>query len=298
MEKIKLYPGFEEAFFVERDNRFVMTLKKRNGQRIKAYVANPGRMEEFLIPGHPFFITSGNKGKYFYRVVSTFYQDSYVLLDTIKINYLVEQMLKNNLIEKFKGNKSIRREKTIDRSKFDFLVERKDKKPALLEIKSCSLCHKGVAMFPDAPTERGRRHLEDLNRLDKQGYDTYTLYLTTNRHAKIFMPNGHTDPDYCAAFNKSQNVRFLAYSVELTDPVCLNLSTLKKNPIDYEKTRILCKDRGSYLLVLYNEKPFTKKIGSLGEREFKKGYYVYAGSAMKGLENRIKRHMRKSKKTR
>jgi sugar fermentation stimulation protein A len=207
-------------------------------------------------------------------------------------------MLKNNLIETFKGNKTIRREKTIDRSKFDFLVERKGKKPALLEIKSCSLCHKGVAMFPDAPTKRGRRHLEDLNSLAKQGYDTYTLYLTTHRHANVFIPNGHTDPDYCTAFDKSQNVRFLAYSVELTDPVCLNLSNLKKIPIDYEKTRILCKDRGSYLLVLYNEKPFIKKIGSLGEREFKKGYYVYAGSAMRGLENRIKRHMRKSKKTR
>jgi hypothetical protein len=53
MELIKLYTGFEEAFFVERDNRFVMQLKKTDGRMIKAYVANPGRMEEFLVPGTP-----------------------------------------------------------------------------------------------------------------------------------------------------------------------------------------------------------------------------------------------------
>jgi len=295
METMKLYVDFEKAFFVERDNRFVMTLEK-DGQVIKAYVANPGRMEEFLVPGHPFFITSGNKGKYFYRVVSTFYQDSYVLLDTIKINYLVEQMLKNNRIDAFKDHTSIRREKTIDRSRFDFLVQRKNKKPALLEVKSCSLCHKGVAMFPDAPTERGRRHLEDLNRLARQGYDTYTLYLATHRHASVFIPNGHTDPDYCTAFNKSQNTRFLAYSVELPGPVSMNLSHLKQIPIDYEKAREICMDRGSYLLVLYNNKPFAKEIGSLGEREFKKGYYVYAGSALRGMKSRIRRHLGKNKK--
>lgn len=297
---IKLYPGFEEASFLERDNRFVMTLKKGDGREIKAYVANPGRMEEFLVPGHPFFITGGNEGKYTYRVVSTIYQDSFVLLDTIKINFLVERMLESNRIETFNGKKSVRREVTVPnagRSRFDFLVEREEKKPALLEIKSCSLCHKGVGMFPDAPTQRGTRHLEELDGLARRGYDTYILFLTTNRHTTVFFPNGHTDPDYCAAFNKSQNVTFLAYSVAFTDPVTVDLSRSKEIPVDYDKAREICKDRGSYLLVLYNDKPFTKEIGSLGERRFEEGYYVYAGSAMKGLESRIKRHLRKSKKS-
>jgi DNA-binding sugar fermentation-stimulating protein len=82
IEPIKLYANFEETFFVERENRFVMQLKKAEGQTIFAYIANPGRMEEFLTPSHPFFITPGNNGKYFYRVVSAFYQGSYTLLDT------------------------------------------------------------------------------------------------------------------------------------------------------------------------------------------------------------------------
>ncbi|MGD2085428.1 MAG: DNA/RNA nuclease SfsA [Candidatus Aminicenantes bacterium] len=297
MEPFKLYPGFEEAFFVERENRFVMQLKKKNKQLIKAYVANPGRMEEFLVAGHPFFITNGNEGKYYHRIVSTFYQDSYVLLDTIKINSLVELLLKNNRIKAFSNPISIRREVTVNRSKFDFLVKREgeNRKPTLLEIKSCSLCHNGVAMFPDAPTKRGKRHLEDLDFLAAGDYEAYTLYWINHKKAKVFMPNGHTDKDYCETFCSTRNVNFLAYCVNMTDPVTLDLSFLKNVPIDFEASRFLCAEKGSYLLIFHNNQPFTKIIGSLGEREFRQGYYVYVGSAMQALDKRIKRHLRKSK---
>ncbi|MCP4157280.1 MAG: DNA/RNA nuclease SfsA, partial [bacterium] len=197
MKRLTLYPEFEETFFVERDNRFVMTLKKKDGQLIKAYIANPGRMEEFLVKEHPFFVTSGNSGKYNYHAISTLYEGSYILLNTIKINFLVETMLRQKLIPEFSEIETIRREKTVHHSKFDFLLERTGTPPTLLEIKSCSLCHKGTAMFPDAPTKRGKRHLEDLNYLAEQNYDCYNLYLTTHSNADVFMPNGHTDPDYC-----------------------------------------------------------------------------------------------------
>lgn len=300
MKTIRLYPHWEESFFIERENRFVMRLKTKDNQIIKAYVANPGRMEEFLVPEHPFFITRGNKGKYVSRVVSTHYQDSYILLDTIKINYLVELMLKNNRFNEFGDVRRIRREVTVNQSKFDFLLEREgaNTKPVLLEIKSCSLCHNGVAMFPDAPSKRGRRHLRDLDHLAAEGYETFTLYLINHKHAQVFMPNGHTDRDYCTAFCKSKHVRFLAYCVNMVNPVTLDLSFLNKVPIDFKTSRILCKDKGSYLLIFFNDKPFKKAIGSLGQRDFKKGYYVYVGSAMQALEKRIKRHLRKTKKTR
>ncbi|MCP4216389.1 MAG: DUF123 domain-containing protein [bacterium] len=322
MNLIKLYPGYEEAYFVERLNRFVMQLKKKDGTIFTAYVANPGRMEEFQIPGHPFFLTTNNTGKYFHRVVATTYQDSYLLLDTIKINALVEKMLKNNMVTEFQSPKTIRREFTVERSKFDFLIdqaphtvqdagpEMSDQNPAapestpgecrkaLLEIKSCSLCHRGVAMFPDAPTTRGKRHLEDLNQLAAGAdYDTYTMYLITHKHAHVFAPNGHTDPDYCRTFNESKNIRCLAYSVNMPDPVTVDIDSLKRVPIDMDYSHQLEKDRGTYLIVFHNAEPFEKTIGSLGKRHFKEGYYVYVGSAMKGMENRLKRHLRKTKKT-
>jgi sugar fermentation stimulation protein A len=190
----------------------------------------------------------------------------------------------------------IRREVTVNRSKFDFLLEREGKKPALLEVKSCSLCHNGVAMFPDAPTERGKRHLQDLESLAKGDYDTYTLYLVGHKNARVFMPNGHTDRDYCETFCKSKRIRFMAFCVNMQDPVSLDLSSLEEVPIDFTTSRSLYKDKGSYMLILYNDKPFKKTIGALGVRKFKKGYYVYVGSAMQGLEKRIKRHLRIDKK--
>jgi sugar fermentation stimulation protein A len=298
VETVKIYAGFEEAFFVERDNRFVMQLRLKNGERIRAYVANPGRMEEFLVPGHPFYITPGNHGKYFYRVVSTFYQGSFILLDTIKVNYLVELMLKRKRLEIFQDVKSIRREVKVDRSTFDFLLEREGKKPALLEVKSCSLCHNGVAMFPDAPTGRGRRHMMDLESLAAGDYDTYMLYWLNHKNTRVFMPNGHTDRDYCETFCNLKRVRSLAFCVNMTGPVTLDLSYLKEVPIDYETSRALCMDKGSYLIVFSNKERFKKPIGALGEREFQEGYYVYAGSAMNSLEKRIRRHGKKNKKVR
>jgi sugar fermentation stimulation protein A len=295
---MKLYNNFEESFFVERENRFVLQLKKKNGERIKAYIANPGRMEEFLVKDHPFFITAGNKGKYFYRVVSTYYQDSFILLDTIKINALVEMMLKNDRIESFTGPKSVRREVSVSRSKFDFLVERENRRPSLLEVKSCSLCHRGVAMFPDAPTLRGQRHLEDLEELAAGIYDCHTLYVINHKDARTFMPNWHTDMEYARRFKESKRICFSAYCIRMTDPVTLDPEFFKAVPVDMERTAANCRDKGGYLMVFCNEEPFNKVIGSLGERKFEKGYYVYAGSAMQGLEKRIKRHLKKNKKIR
>lgn len=293
---MKLYDKYEEAFFVERLNRFVMRLKKKDRTEINAYIANPGRMEEYLVEGHPFFITSGNKGKYNYRIVSTCYQDSFILLDTIKMNGVVETMLKMNRIEDFKGAKPIRREVKVDRSTFDFLIQRENQKPTLLEIKSCSLCHHGTAMFPDAPTERGKRHLQDLETLAQQGYDCYTLYMLNHKNTNVFMPNWHTDMDYAKTFLASKHVGFMACSIEMSDPVTLNTDVLNNVAIDFHTTQENSIDKGAYLLVLKNDKDFRETIGSLGERRFKKGYYVYVGSAMSGLSKRIKRHLSKRKK--
>jgi len=297
---MKLYDGFEEAFFVERDNRFVMQLRKLDGSLIKAYIANPGRMEEFLVEGHPFFVTSGNIGKYVHRIVSTTYQDSFLLLDTIKVNAVVERMLVNDKIPEFMGPKKIRREFSppMVNSKFDFLLEFDNRRPILLEIKSCSLCHKGVAMFPDAPTERGLRHMEHLESLAGNDYDCYTLYLLNHKKAVRFMPNQHTHLDYALRFNQCRKLQFVAYCLEMSDPITLNTSVFTSVPIDFQTSLTNSVDKGSYLLVLCNERDQKIQIGALGERSFKKGYYVYVGSAMQGLSKRIKRHLSNQKITR
>ncbi len=301
MSLIRLYPDWESAFFLSRRNRFVLELEK-DGKRVEVYIANPGRMEEFLVEGQPFYITAvpPGSGKYPYRVVSTSYQDSYVLLDTTRVNDIVEEMLRDYLIEELKGVVIIDREVKVRRSRFDFLLHfGKGKRPVLLEVKSCSLCHKGVAMFPDAPTERGKRHLLELEELSLEDYDTANLYLVTNSQGRVFLPNCHTDREYGRVFNSLERVQLLAYGVVMPDPVTVDLDHCQRLPIAIDESRLYCSNGGgSYLMVLRCEQDVTKGIGALGERKFRKGYYVYVGSALKGVDARIRRHRKGKKKIR
>lgn len=153
-------------------------------------------------------------------------------------------------------------------------------------------------MFPDAPTERGRRHLQDLEILAQDKYDCYNLYLLNHKDTKVYMPNWHTDMAYAKEFLASEHVNFLAYSIRMKDPVTLNTEVFNPVPIDFQRTEQHSGDKGAYLLVFRNDGEFTETIGALGERKFKKGYYVYVGSAMSGLSKRIKRHLSKQKKIR
>jgi sugar fermentation stimulation protein A len=303
MELVNLYDGksWVEVGFVERLNRFVMRFEMDSGEIVDAHAANPGRMEEFRVPGHRFFLIPAERGKYRYRVVSTVYQGSFVLLDTIKVNNVVERLLRGRKIAGFEDYPDIRREVSMARSKFDFMLgnEKRGLKPLMLEVKSCNLVHGGVAMFPDAPTDRGRRHLRDLDDLAGLGeVDTAVLYLISNYNARVFMPNRHTDPEYCRTMAELKGCRSYAFRLKLTDPVTVDLDSLEAVPIDLETPVRHCGDNGSYLLVMRNVREVEVKVGALGKRVFAPGYYVYVGSAMKGLEARVKRHRLKSKKVR
>ena len=88
MKLLNFYDTFEEGYFLDRPNRFVMVLQKKDGNVIQAHVPNPGRMEEFCFEGQSFFITSVKQAKYPYKVVATTYQDNFVFLDTLKVNTL------------------------------------------------------------------------------------------------------------------------------------------------------------------------------------------------------------------
>jgi len=295
MTRINLYKSWRRAEYIRRPNRFVMELDTPDGP-LKAYVPTTGRMSEFRFPGHPFFIAAADMPKYRYRIVATRYQGSYVFLDTVKVNDVFHRILQDRRITPFPKAIHIRREFTIADSRFDFLLHYSEGKKALIEVKSCTLCHNGVAMFPDAPTERGRKHLRRLDALAAQGYETHVVFLVTNASARTFIPNYHVDYAYGQAFLKAENVKYTAYSLGMTNPVQLDLSTLREVAIDMPAVRRHCQKGGSYVLILENNMAQHIRIGQLGELWFPEGYYVYVGSGMNVLDSRIKRHHRKRKK--
>ena len=179
-ESFKLYTDWEAAAFVKRENRFSLLLEKK-GTLFSAYIPNTGRMEEFLVEGGTFFVSPFNTDKFNYRVVSTLYQDNYVLLDTHDVNRIVYRLIEKGYFPFIKNVEKIEREKSFEKVRLDFLVYRQNMKPLLLEVKTCTLCHNGVAMFPDAPSLRAIRHIESLNRLAVRGYESLMLFVIPNR---------------------------------------------------------------------------------------------------------------------
>ena len=295
MDTLRLYAEWEAASFVERENRFCLLLKK-DGAAFRAYIPNTGRMEEFLVDGGTFFVSPFKTEKFTYRVVSTLYQDNYVLLDTIEANRLVNRLIQKQYFPFLKNVEKVEREKSFGNVRLDFLVHRYKRKPLLLEVKTCTLCHNGVAMFPDAPSTRALRHIESLNRLAAQGYETRMLFIIPNGSAKLFMPNFHTDYDFTKKFLEPQPLNFSASKIRMVDPVTVDLESLEDIKIEYDRAVSSCTPAGSYLLVLKNENKKRIQAGKLGTVSFEKGYYVYAGSALRGLDSRVSRYSRKRKK--
>lgn len=294
MIKLQIYPTYQEATFLRRQNRFVMELQIESGEIIQAHVPNTGRMEEFCLAGQPFFIAPAS-GKYSHKVIATRYQGAYVFLDTIKVNDIFGALLTRNLIPAFRDAADIRREVTFGASKFDFTFTL-NQRPAIVEVKSCTLCHNGVAMFPDAPTLRGQKHLADLERLAREaGYDTHVVFLILHAGAQRFLPNLHTDPDYARLVLSSQAVQLHPYALTFSDPATAELATLRDVPLDWETLRANCQNKGSYLLLLENPSDITQSVGKLGNVAFSRGWYVYVGSAMNSLDTRLKRHQRAQK---
>jgi sugar fermentation stimulation protein A len=295
MDTLRLYSKWEASSFIERENRFTLLLKK-SGNTFRAYIPNTGRMEEFLVNSGIFFVSPCMTDKFRYRVVSTLYQDNYVLLDTLKTNHLVNLLIEKRHFPFLEDVKYVEREQSFGNIRLDFLLHRNKKSPILLEVKTCTLCHNGVAMFPDAPSLRALRHIDNLRRLAAQGYGTRMLFITPNRTAKMFIPNFHTDYNFTLKFLEQQSVRFNAYKISLLDPVTVDLDSLEEIKIEYKRAESSCTQAGSYLLVLKNRSKKNINVGKLGNISFEEGYYVYAGSAINGLEHRVSRHTRKRKK--
>ena len=283
--------------FLSRPNRF-MVLCELNGQRVKAFLPNPGRLHELLFPGAPLYLeeASGPKRTLPYTAVAVERDGEIVVLHTHKTNDVVRYLIEEGVIKGLGQWRYVRREVTRGKSRFDFLY-RKGRQEILLEVKSCTLFSKQVAMFPDAVTERGRRHLIELAGLSTPRLQCAVLFLIHWRHAKWFLPDYHTDLDFAKTFLAVKDkvvimpiaVRWLPdFSIDIKSVACIDIPW---TTLDRE-----ARDGGSYLVLLKVHERKTISIGKLGPISFEAGHYIYIGSAMKGLSKRIERHRRLRKR--
>lgn len=224
------YEHTEKAIFLERPNRFIAYVNL-DGRTETVHVKNTGRCKELLIPGTEIILEkSGNPArKTKYDLISVRKGNRWINMDSQIPNKAAEEwLLKGSL---FPEEIQIRREKTFGNSRFDLYVESSRRK-AFMEVKGVTLEENNIARFPDAPTQRGLKHVEELTHCIRDGYEAYLLFVIQMKGINCFEPNWNTHPEFGEALIDAQNagVKLLAYDcfvtenlMEIRDPVPINL---------------------------------------------------------------------------
>ena len=294
--ELKLFPEVKKGLFVKRPNRFVVECSV-DDIIVQAYLPNPGRLWELLLPGRTMYLVKNNssKKKYRYTAVAVEREGTPILLHTHLTNAVVRYLIEHGKIPDLADFRIVKQEVTFGNSRFDFLLQKGDQQ-FLLEVKSCTLFGKHIAMFPDAVTTRGRKHLIELAALSKRGIQCGVSFRVSWPYADYFLPDYHTDLDFARTFYDFRNdLLFMAAAVEWKSDLTLG-TNIHKLAIPWDLIGREAIDSGSYILFLHLADELLLPVGSLGEVNFKQGFYLYAGSAKKNLTKRIQRHLKKRKK--
>jgi sugar fermentation stimulation protein A len=293
---LQLFDKTHKATFIKRVNRFVVECAV-NDEVIGAYLPNPGRLRELLLPGRVLYLAENldtPERKYRYTAVAVEREAIPVLLHTHRSNDVVRWLIEKGKIPGFEDAEVVKPEATVGRSRFDFLLMRKGR-PFLLEVKSCTLFGKTIAMFPDAVTERGKRHLIELAEQSRKGTKAGVIFLVHWPHARWFLPDYHTDIEFARTLYEARN-EIMVKALSIGWHLDLSLSpAIGEITIPWHIVESEAKDSGSYILILHLTKDASIEVGKLGFLSFQKGYYLYVGSAKRNLKKRMARHMRRRK---
>ena len=201
------YKNIVKGRFLERPNRFIARVEI-NGTTETVHVKNTGRCRELLQKGSTVYLEKSNnperKTKYDLVAVEKKREgkpDLLVNMDSQIPNAAAEEWLKKGNV--FSENAVIRREVKYGSSRFDFYIEDGDRK-AFLEVKGVTLEKNGVASFPDAPTERGIKHINELCECLKNGYEAYILFVIQMKEISLFTPNYETHAQFCKALCQAE----------------------------------------------------------------------------------------------
>lgn len=229
------YDNITEGRFISRPNRFIAWVDIE-GTLQKVHVKNTGRCRELLIEGAVVYLEkSGNAERTTaYDLVAVKKGSRMINMDSGAPNKAVnEWLLRSGL---FSGIKTVKPETTYKNSRFDFYIETETEK-IFLEVKGVTLEKENAAYFPDAPSQRAVKHVEELIEAAKEGYGAYIVLVIQMDSIDFFAPNAETQPAFLEALMQAREagVRILAYecsvtadSMEITRPVPVILSELDR----------------------------------------------------------------------
>lgn len=294
---MRFFGETKKAVFLSRPNRFTVVCNL-NGKKVEAYLPNPGRLWELLFPHRTIVYLeepSAKDRRLRYTAVAVEREGRPVMLHTHRANMVAEHLIKEGRVPGLEDAEIAGREVRIGESRFDFLLER-DGQSIILEVKSCTLFSEHVAMFPDAVTARGKRHVEELASLSKEGVLGAVLFIVNNPDVDFFMPEYHTDLAFARTLRSVKDrIGIIPLAIGWNRDLSLQERT-KVLSVPWQIVEREAVDRGSYMLILRLDEGRNITVGRLGNRWFSPGFYIYVGSAKKGLSRRIERHRRRRKK--
>lgn len=181
------YKNINKAVFIDWPNRFIARCEI-NEQVETVHVKNTGRCKELLIPGTTVFLEKFNAQtrKTNYDLISVIKGNRIINIDSQAPNKIFLEWAKSGRF--LPDILLIKPEYRFLNSRFDFYIETPFKK-IFIEIKGATLENNGVVMFPDAPTQRGLKHISELIEVKKKGYEAYIIFVIQMENAKYFMPN-------------------------------------------------------------------------------------------------------------
>lgn len=207
------YFNIKEGTFIKRPNRFLAHVLIDGKEEI-VHVKNTGRCKEILKEGAKVFLEASKNPnrKTAYSLIGAYKGNMLINIDSQVPNTVIFDGIKEGKIDSFKEVEYLKKESTYGNSRFDIYFETKNNK-GYIEIKGVTLEDKGIAMFPDALTTRGRKHLIEMTKAVAEGYEGYIIFLMQFKGTKYFTPNIKTDPEFAKAlsFCSENNVKILAY---------------------------------------------------------------------------------------
>ena len=221
MDSVQIAAKLIPATFVKRDNRFRVTVRME-GHLVWAHLPNSGRLRELLVPGRRVLLVAAQApGRLTaYDLLMVDLDGTLVSIDARLPGRLLYESLQAGRLEEFAGYAEVRREVTYGQSRLDLVLEGgPGGGRCFIEAKSVTLVEDGVALFPDAPTQRGRRHLGELARARAEGHRAAVVFVVQRDDAISFSPHDEADPAFGRALREAAQagVEVYAYKCRVSE---------------------------------------------------------------------------------
>lgn len=205
------YNKVEQGIFKKRPNRFIAHVEI-NGKEEVCHVKNTGRCRELLVSDALVFLEESDNPnrKTKYDLIAVEKGNRLINRDSQIPNKVVEEWLKEGNL--FGKEAKVRREVVYGNSRFDLYIESGERK-IFMEVKGVTLEENNVVRFPDAPTQRGVKHIQELEKCIKDGYEAYLIFVIQMEDVDYFTPNRDTHPEFAEALKTAEKagVHILAY---------------------------------------------------------------------------------------